>query len=132
MKLHPLHRNGLVASYAVVGALAYVLGAKGLVPWGRASNPSTSTPLTRIGFALQTKSPNATPEAWAALRADVEQVRATIKEEDRSVFDFVVALRGLSNDGNAEWVKAEELCRGLQWARCDRATLEAAKAKGIP
>ena len=41
------------------------------------SNRSTSTPLTRIGFALQTKSPNATPEAWAALRADVPRTFTT-------------------------------------------------------
>ena len=52
--------------------------------------------------------------------------------DQRRVFDLVVAVRGLENEGQADWDKAEQLCRGLGWPRCDRPALEALKRRSRP
>ena len=52
--------------------------------------------------------------------------------EDLGVFDLVVALRGLESAGNTDWGRAEALCRGLRWPRCDRPALEEMKRRSRP
>jgi hypothetical protein len=107
---------------ALIGTVIFVaaLGAGGLLLFGRGG---ASTPLARIGLALQDDS------AGASLRADVETVRAGVKPEEIGVFDLVVALRGLDSAGTADWGRAEALCRGLRWPRCDRPALEEMKRR---
>jgi hypothetical protein len=56
-------------------------------------------------------------------RIDVSAVRGALPADSRGAFDLVVALQGLEG-GDADWGKAEEICRGLRWSRCDRLALE--------
>ena len=120
-----MRRRALIGTCFVVAAaaLGYILGARGLLPLGRGG---ASTPLARIGLALQNDS------ASASLRTDVETVRAGVKPEDLGVFDLVVAVRGLDSAGNTDWGRAEALCRGLRWPRCDRPALEEMKRRSRP
>jgi hypothetical protein len=108
------------------------LGAAGLLSSGGAG-AAASTPRARVGFALQ-QQPEATvgAEAWAALRGDLDAVRATTPAENRDILELVVALRGLANSGETDWNRAEQLCRGLAWPRCDRPTLEEMKRRSRP
>src|SRR4029078_4910087 len=58
-------------------------------------------------------------------RIDVAAVRAALAADSRETFDLVVALQGLTRDGQADWNSADALCRGwLKWPRCDRPALE--------
>jgi hypothetical protein len=120
-----VRRRALIGACFIVAvaALGYLLGARGLLPFGRGG---ASTPLARIGLALQDDG------AGASLRADVETVRAGVKPEDLAVFDLVVALRGLDTAGSTDWGRAEALCRALRWARCDRPALEEMKRRSRP
>ena len=110
---------------ALIGTaiLVAALGAGGLLLFGRGG---ASTPLARIGLALQDDG------ASASLRADVEAVRAGLKPEDLGVFDLVVALRGLESAAHTDWGRAEALCRGLRWPRCDRPALDEMKRRSRP
>jgi len=110
---------------ALIGTVIFVaaLGAGGLLLFGRGG---ASTPLARIGLALQDDG------ASASLRADVESVRAGLKPEDLGVFDLVVALRGLESAAHTDWGRAEALCRGLRWSRCDRPALDEMKRRSRP
>jgi hypothetical protein len=120
-----VRRRALIGICFVVAAaaLGYLLGARGLLPLGRGG---ASTPLARIGLALQDDS------AGASLRSDVETIRAGVKPEDLAVFDLVVALRGLESAAHTDWGRAEALCRGLRWPRCDRPALEEMKRRSRP
>jgi hypothetical protein len=64
-----------------------------------------------------------------ARELDVAAVRAALPEGARGAFELVVALRGLESGGVTDWVKAETLCRGLGWTRCDRPALEEMKRR---
>jgi hypothetical protein len=109
-----------------------------LLPFGHL--PGTSTPLTRVGLALREDDLNATPEAWSALGADVDAARweltgpghAPEHDQARDVFDLVVAVRGLKSGGDSDWGRAEQLCRSLEWPRCDHPALEELKARSRP
>jgi hypothetical protein len=57
-------------------------------------------------------------------RIDVAAVRTALAADSRGPFDLVVALQGLDRDGQTDWGRAGELCRGLGWPRCDRPALE--------
>ena len=57
-------------------------------------------------------------------RTDVGGARASQAADSQGVLDLVVALHGLEDDGLADWGKAEAICRGLKWPRCDRPALE--------
>ena len=120
-----MRRRALIGTCFIVAAaaLGYILGARGFLPFGRGG---AATPLARIGLALQGNS------ASASLRTDVEAVRAGVKPEDLGVFDLVVALRGLDSARNTDWGRAEALCRGLRWPRCDRPALEEMKRRSRP
>ena len=120
-----MRRRALIGTCFIVAAAALgsVLGARGLLPFGRGR---PSTPLARIGLALQGGS------ASASLRTDVEAVRAGVTPEDLGIFDLVVALRGLDGAGSTDWGRAEALCRGLRWPRCDRPALEEMKRRSRP
>lgn len=85
-----------------------------------------------MGFALREDSLKATPEAWAALAADVDTVRSGFAGQERDVLDLVIAVRGLKSAGNSDWSEAEQLCRALKWPRCDHPALEALKARSRP
>jgi hypothetical protein len=50
-------------------------------------------------------------------------VRGALAADSRDAFDLVVALQGLDG-GDADWSKAEQICRALRWPRCDRPALE--------
>ena len=120
-----MRRRALIGTCFIVAAaaLGYLLGARGLLPFGRGG---ASTPLARIGLALQDE------RAGASLRTDVEAVRAGVTPADLGVFDLVVALRGLDSAGSTDWGRAEALCRGLGWPRCDRPALEEVKRRSRP
>ncbi len=126
--------RGLRALIAVSGAAAlvgYFVGAQGLVPV-ELLGPSTSTPLTRVGFALRAKHLGASEGAWDLLRGDVRALRLSSTRLDPRVFELVVALRGLESGGHSEWTKAEGICRELHWSRCDRPSLEQLERQSRP
>jgi len=122
----------LVATYALAAVIGFVAGPRLL-------DRSTSTPLARVGLALrepgvvsQAAGAAADRAAWAALRDDVEIVRRAAKAGDGDVLDLVVAVRGLASGGDSDWARAEQICRGLRWPRCDRAALEELKKRSAP
>ncbi|HET7538650.1 MAG TPA: hypothetical protein VFK05_02225 [Polyangiaceae bacterium] len=114
---------GLVWPFVVAAALGYLLGAVAVPAFAGQVSGGASTPLARVGFALR-EAPQAPPEAWAALGEDVQTVRARLPSSEREVFDLIAVLRGLDNGGTTDWGHAEQICRGLSWQRCDRASLE--------
>ena len=123
-------RVALTGIYLVAAAVGFVLGGRGLLPFGH--TPGTSTPLARVGFALGEHNLEAAPGAWAALGADVDTVRAGFAGQERDVLDLVIAVRGLKSAGQSAWSQAEQLCRALKWPRCDRPALEELKARSRP
>ncbi len=60
---------------------------------------------------------------WAVTRVDAGAVRAALPADSRGAFDLLVALRP-PRGGDADWEKAEGICRDLAWPRCDRPALE--------
>jgi hypothetical protein len=122
-------RGALIGTVLVAALLGCALGASGLLSCRR---KEPSTPLARVGLALQRETFEGDPEASAALRADVDTVRSGWRIQDRDVFDLVVAVRGLQSGGSSDWSKAEQLCRALKWPRCDRAGLEELKKRSRP
>ena len=103
--------------YAAAALAGYLLGS--LVLPAALSSGGASTPLARVGFVLR-EEPLA-PIAWGSgFSADVRAVRASFASPEREAFDLVVAVRGLENAGNSDWARAEQICRGLAWPRCDR------------
>ena len=125
-----VRRRLLAAVYGAALVIGYVAGAQEYLPAFVATG--TSTPLARVGVALRDPGLAATPEAWAHLRADVAAVRAGAKRDDFETFDLGVALRGLESGGHPEWTRAEALCRGLGWQRCDRPALEELARRSRP
>jgi hypothetical protein len=131
-------RGALTGTYLIAAVVGFVLGGRELLPFGHF--PGTSTPLTRVGFALWQDNLQTTPEAWSALSADVDVVRSEFagqthepeRDQARDVFDLVVAVGGLKSAGNSDWNQAERLCRALKWPRCDRPALEELKARSRP
>ncbi len=111
--------------------LGGALGASGLLPLG-AELPTSSTPLARVGYALREPAPKASPGDWAALRDDVDTVRAAWKSEEPAAFDLVVALRGLYAGGNSDFARAAEICRALKWPHCDKRALDVMKERSKP
>jgi hypothetical protein len=85
-----------------------------------------------VGYVLREPAPKASPEDWAALRADVDAVRAAWKSEEPAVFELVVALRGLHDGGNSDFKRAAELCRALKWPHCDQRALDVMKERSRP
>ncbi|HEY4185597.1 MAG TPA: hypothetical protein VGP07_11035 [Polyangia bacterium] len=127
-----LRRGVLIGTYLVAGVLGYFLGVRGILPPAKSPDLSGTTPLARVGFALQQENVAASPRDWAQLRDDVEAVRAALKTVEPDAFELVVAVRGLNNGGNAAWDRAEQLCRGLKWPRCDRRALEDLRSRARP
>lgn len=62
--------------------------------------------------------------APVACRSRVDSGGGTPAPDSRGAFDLVVALQGIDGDAPAGWGKAEAICRGLKWPRCDRPALE--------
>jgi hypothetical protein len=97
-----------------------------------------------VGLALREDNLQATLEAWSSLRADIDAVRTAFagrareldrapeRDQARDVFDLVVAVRGLKTGGSCDWTHAAQLCRALEWPRCDRPALELLKARSRP
>jgi hypothetical protein len=59
----------------------------------------------------------------AAKRVDTGAVRAWLSPDSRETFDLLLALHP-PGGGDADWTRAEQICRGLIWPRCDRPALE--------
>jgi hypothetical protein len=119
-------RGALIGTYLVAAVLGYVCGGRGLLSFGPFRQ--TSTPLARLGYALQQGDRPVRPE----LRGDIEAVRAAWTGQERDVLDLVVAVRGLARNGDSDWAQAEQLCRGLKWPRCDRPALEELRRRSRP
>ena len=122
---------GLVWPFVVAAMLGYFLGAVALPALSTSIGGGSSTPLSRVGFALR-EEPQAPPEAWAALSADVQKVRTRFASPEREVFDLVTAVRGVDNGGVSDWARAEQICHDLSWSRCDRAALDQLKELSRP
>jgi hypothetical protein len=125
----PSRRDALIGSYLIAAVLGYFWGG---LQSAVSSELAGSSALARVGLALQRQSASGWKESPAQLAADIERVRADFTGEQRNVFDLVVALRGLANQGHSEWHQAEALCRGLKWPRCDRPALEEMKRRSTP
>jgi len=121
----------VIASYAVAAALGYLVGVKGVPPFG-AGPTSPRRAALRVGRVLGQAEPQGPPEAWEALKSDVAVVREDWPPALGKVFDLVVAARGLRNGGKADWAEAQQLCRALKWPRCDQAALEDLRARSRP
>jgi hypothetical protein len=119
-------RAAVIVTCLVAAMLGYVVGARGSLPFGPLGQ--TSTPLARLGFALQQDAPPVDP----GLRGDIDAIRASWTGQERDVLDLVVAVRGLAHDGESDWDLAARLCRGLKWPRCDRPALEQLKERSRP
>jgi len=61
---------------------------------------------------------------------DVGAVRGGLAADSRGAFDLLVALQSLDGDGAPDWGRAESICRGLKWPRCDRPALEEMQRRG--
>ena len=122
---------GLAGSYLAAAGLGYVLGSFSVPAFPPRAGGGPAASSARVGFALRNE-PHAPPTAWAALSPDVHAVRSSLPSPGREIFDLVVAVRGLINDGNSDWASAEQLCRALSWPRCDQASLEQLKAQSRP
>lgn len=125
----PSRRDALIGCYLIAAVLGYLWGG---LPSAASSELSGSSALGRVGLALQRQSATGLKESAAALAADIERVRADFTGEQRNVFDLVVAVRGLANQGHSQWQQAEALCHSLKWPRCDRAALEEMKRRSTP
>jgi hypothetical protein len=118
-KVRPTRRRAaLIATYVGAAAVGYVLGARGLLPYGPL-RASTSTPLARVGLALKSESFHADTATATALGDDLAIVRAGFSSPEREVFELVTALRGLQNGGNLDAAAAAQSCRELKMPRCD-------------
>lgn len=126
-----MHRRALIAVVVAAAALGVVLGLRGVFPFGRFVPPTDSTPLARVGYLLRNGNVNLSGRDLAALKADLDAVRATWSGEN-AAFELVVALRGLATHGEPDWTRAAELCHGLRWPRCDRPALEAIRQRSRP
>ena len=125
------YAGALGVAYAAALCLGYVLGARGLLPYGPLRT-STSTPLARVGLALKSESWRADARTSAALREDLATVRAGLSSPAREVFDLVIAVRGLQNGGNLDMPAAEQSCRALKWPRCDEQALAVLRERSRP
>jgi len=122
---------GLVWPYLAAAALGYLLGSLAVPAFAALTGRGSSTPLTRVGFVLR-EDPHAPPAAWAALGADVQAVRASFASPAREVFELVAAVRGMDNGGQADFRRAEQICRALSWPRCEREGLAQLKEQSRP
>ncbi|HEY4185262.1 MAG TPA: hypothetical protein VGP07_09345 [Polyangia bacterium] len=129
---HHWGAGAILGIYALAAVVGYFVGARSVLPFGPWSDRAASTSLARIGFALREQNVKASPEAWEALRADADTVRATWNPQQRDVFDLVVAVRGLERGGEPDWSRAEQVCRALKWPRCDRVALEELRRRSRP
>lgn len=121
----------LSLTYLAAAALGYALGVEGIIPYGPLK-ASTSTPLARIGLALEEANPRADATSWARLREDAEAVRSALSSPEREVFELVSALRGLENGGKADLAAAAQSCRALKLPRCDDPALEVIQKRSRP
>ncbi len=124
-------RVALVLTYVAAAGLGYLLGVRGLLPYGPLKS-STSTPLARLGLALRDGTGKADAASLSLLRGDTDAVRATLGVPERDAFDLVVALRGLKNGGKPDVAAAERSCRALKLARCDARALEVLQKRSAP
>jgi hypothetical protein len=125
------YASALGAMYVGALVLGYVLGARGLLPYGPL-RASTSTPLARVGMALKREHLPTDAVTSAALREDIATVRAGLSSPEREVFELVTAVRGLNNGGNLDVPAAQQSCRALEWPRCDDPALEALRKRSRP
>jgi hypothetical protein len=123
--------RALIATVVVAAVLGVALGLRGVFPFGRLLPAADSTPLARVGYALRETSRPLTADDSTVLGRDLVALRATWPGE-LGALELVVALRGLENGGNAEWVRAEAACRALNWPRCDRPALEELRKRSRP
>ena len=125
-------RGTLIAVYLVAALGGYTLGGRGLLRPTPDRRDLNADAMARVGYALGAEGVSADAASWAALRDDIDVARATFPAPQRQVFDLVVSLRGIENGGQPEWSRAEEQCRALHWARCDRPTLEELRTGSRP
>ena len=124
-------RAALFATYLLAALVGYFAGTQGAFGASK-TRSADATPRARVGFALRESAPKASPEGWERLRRDVALVHDSLPESDRAVFELVSALRGLENGGTTDWAKAQRICEGLAWPKCDRSALEELKKRSRP
>lgn len=121
----------LALTYVAAAGLGYVLGVRGLLPYGPL-HASTSTPLARLGVALRDGTAQADPATFAQLRSDADFLRASLGLPERDAFDLVAALRGLRSEGRVDVAAATQSCQALKLARCDARALEVLQKRSAP
>lgn len=123
-RLQAISRVGVIAGVILVS----VLVRRGL----RSRAVPKPSPAALVAFTLMMPDGNVDRDAQAWLHTNLQAVAATLAPDRRRVFDLIVAVRGLENEGRADWTGAERLCRGLGWPRCDRPALEELKRRSRP
>lgn len=124
-------RAALVLTYAAAAGLGYVLGVRGLLPYGPLKS-STSTPLARLGVVLRDGVGKADTASLTLLHDDADAVRTSLGMPERDAFDLVVALRGLRNGGKPDVASAEQSCHALKLVRCDARAMEVLQKRSTP
>ncbi len=113
----------LAMNCLVVGSLAVLVGssAANAVLWRK----HFESPAARVSWRMdRTKETNG--KQWPSLDEDLRAMNLRPPADD--ALRLVLALRGVDQGGLPNWRRAEQLCRGLGWPRCDRAALERMKA----
>lgn len=110
--------------------LGYVLGLSGVL--SSVENRIKGDPEKRVGMLLQTAAPQLSDGEWAAMTSDVKDIRDSFPPEASSVFDLVVELHGLTRRGETDWKRAQSLCEGLKWTRCQKDALEELQRRSRP
>jgi hypothetical protein len=93
---------------------------------------SRGTAEERVGRALENSASPISDGQRQQLRSDVESVEDNLDHYAAPVFQLVVELHGLNNGGKTDWERAQALCEGLSWTRCDREELEEIQRRGRP
>lgn len=127
-----VHRAARLLLCAAALTAGYFIGAHGYVAQALGQHTAPLTPLARVGFAVQSDQLRGESADWQRLQRDLKLVRAEWEPPTRGILDLVVAVRGLENDLQPEWERAERLCRELSWPRCDRPALEELRRRSRP
>lgn len=127
-----VHLGTLLLFCTAALTAGYFLGTRGYVAQALGAQTSPLTPLARVGFAVQSDQLRGEASDWQRLKRDLEVVRAEWAPQTRGVLDLVIAVRGLENNQHPDWKRAEELCRGLGWPRCDQPALEELRLRSRP
>jgi hypothetical protein len=116
-------------THGVVAVIGWSVG--GSLMMKRELDPWHSDPLSRVYLWIFTDvfRDRLASEPVPALAKDLDAVESQIGTATAGVVHLIVHLKGVTRDGALDYERAEAQCRGMGWARCDRAALERMRAE---